>query len=430
VKKLISILMLLVLVSIGFALESTLTFKGGISQAQTDIEDENQLNGMIGLSYEVWMAKWLSIGVYPYITRLQAGEENAVTNVGTEEEPVFIPNNFKSNVAGGDLLLRLRPHWNPIAPYITGGAGLSNFFPKDLSNHHISGYPDSEYDYTSLVAPTVGAGLMFFTNHGIDFELGFQKNFVMSDYLDGWETGDNDDSYWMAFLGVSHTFGKGNKAPEPEPVVEPVIEVPEPILTVAPNSHKVGWQAGAAKTRVEANNAWTATTDSKWIHINPTSGTGGTMLNVNYDENPGYEPRSGKIFISSADLNQVITVWQEGKPVPVTPPLVLKPVYFEFDMYNLDEVAVATLNEVIASLANYPNVQLVLSGNADDKGSQNYNQKLSEKRAEVVKQYLVDKGIAAERLTTMAYGETKPAVPNDTDESRAMNRRTEITEKK
>jgi outer membrane protein OmpA-like peptidoglycan-associated protein len=418
-KKLISILMLLVLVSIGFALESTLTFKGGVSQA-------HQLNGMIGLSYEIWMAKWLSIGVYPYITRFQAGEESAVTNVGTEEVPVYIPNNFKTNVAGGDLLLRLRPHWNPIAPYITGGVGLTNFFPKDLNNHHISGYPDSEYDYTSLVAPTVGAGLMIFTKHGIDFELGFQKNFVMSDYLDGWKTGDDNDSYWMAFLGVSHTFGKGKKIVEvePEPEPEPVVEVPEPILTVAPNSHKVGWQAGAAKTRVEANNAWNATTNASWIHINPKSGNGNAMLDIMYDENPAYEARSGKIFISSADLNQTITVWQDAKPIP---PLVLKPVYFDFDMYALTPAAIATLDEVLASMAYYPETKLLLSGNADEKGSLKYNQKLSEKRADAVKQYLVSKGIPAERFSTIGYGKTKPIADNKTEEGRAMNRRTDLT---
>jgi outer membrane protein OmpA-like peptidoglycan-associated protein len=417
-KKLLIIMTILFIVSIGFALESTLTFKGGASQAKTDIDDHVKTNGMIGLSYEVWMAKWLSLGLHPYITRVEAGPDETI--------------GYKSNVVGGDLLLRLRPNWRPIAPYITAGAGIVNFFPKTLNGHHIIGTPE-DYSYTSGVAPTVGAGLMIFTKHGIDFELGVQNNMMMSDYLDGWKYGSDKDSYWLAFLGVSHTFGKIKKpapAPEPEPVVVPVVEepkVPEPVLTVAPTSHKVASSGGAVKSMITANNPWTARTDSNWIHITPTSGNGNATLNIMYDENPAFEPRTGKIFISSADLNQIITVYQDAK---VKPALVLKPVYFDFNEYELTNTATATLDEVLASLAFYPEVKLMLSGNADEIGGLKYNQKLSEKRADVVKQYLVGKGIAADRISTIGYGKTKPIAENKTEAGRAQNRRTDITEVK
>ena len=67
-----------------------------------------------------------------------------------------------------------------------------------------------------------------------------------------------------------------------------------------------------------------------------------------------------------------------------------------------------------------------LAGHTDDVGSDTYNLKLSEERAEVVRQALISLGIAPERLSAKGYGATKPVHPNDTDEHRAMNRRTEM----
>ena len=68
-----------------------------------------------------------------------------------------------------------------------------------------------------------------------------------------------------------------------------------------------------------------------------------------------------------------------------------------------------------------------LGGHTDNVGSDAYNQKLSESRASAVRQALMDKGIASERMTSKGYGATKPAYPNDTEEHRALNRRTEMT---
>ena len=59
-------------------------------------------------------------------------------------------------------------------------------------------------------------------------------------------------------------------------------------------------------------------------------------------------------------------------------------------------------------------------------GSDTYNMKLSEERADVVRQALIGKGIAPERLTAKGYGASKPLGPNDTEEQRAQNRRTEM----
>lgn len=67
-----------------------------------------------------------------------------------------------------------------------------------------------------------------------------------------------------------------------------------------------------------------------------------------------------------------------------------------------------------------------LSGHTDAKGSDSYNQNLSERRAASVRQYLVGKGIASSRMTSVGHGESQPVATNETDEGRALNRRVEL----
>jgi outer membrane protein OmpA-like peptidoglycan-associated protein len=85
------------------------------------------------------------------------------------------------------------------------------------------------------------------------------------------------------------------------------------------------------------------------------------------------------------------------------------------------------LDEVVALLNKFKEAKFLLEGHADDTGSANYNDKLSVKRVDNVKSYLVSKGIDVARFTANSYGETKPATPNNTKEGRAKNRRVEIS---
>ena len=71
-------------------------------------------------------------------------------------------------------------------------------------------------------------------------------------------------------------------------------------------------------------------------------------------------------------------------------------------------------------------LKVELAGHTDNVGSESYNLKLSAERAESVRNALIDKGIDANRLTAKGYGASQPIVPNDTEEHRALNRRTEM----
>ncbi len=112
--------------------------------------------------------------------------------------------------------------------------------------------------------------------------------------------------------------------------------------------------------------------------------------------------------------------------------IVLNNIFFDFAKATLDSTSFAELDRVFALLKENPEINVEISGHTDNKGSADYNKKLSERRAETVVNYLVDKGITKERLTAKGYGPDRPIAPNsnkdgsDNEEGRALNRRTEF----
>jgi OOP family OmpA-OmpF porin len=106
--------------------------------------------------------------------------------------------------------------------------------------------------------------------------------------------------------------------------------------------------------------------------------------------------------------------------------IVLRGVNFEFDKAKLTPNAKTILDNVAEELKAYADITVELSGHTDALGSDDYNQRLSERRAASVKAYLVDAGIDGSRMTTVGHGESQPVADNETEEGRALNRRTEL----
>ena len=104
----------------------------------------------------------------------------------------------------------------------------------------------------------------------------------------------------------------------------------------------------------------------------------------------------------------------------------LEGVHFEFDKATLTPEAMAILDKAAALLDKQQKVVVEVAGHTDSVGSEEYNQKLSERRAMSVKDYLESKGITATSLTARGYGEAQPVASNDTDAGRALNRRVEL----
>lgn len=101
-------------------------------------------------------------------------------------------------------------------------------------------------------------------------------------------------------------------------------------------------------------------------------------------------------------------------------------VLFGFDQSNLTSEAIENLHSLVTILQKYPDTDIVIQGHTDDRGTDNYNQSLSERRAMAVSNYLTSKNIPNSRLSVVGYGETAPKYSNDTEDGRTQNRRVEF----
>lgn len=101
----------------------------------------------------------------------------------------------------------------------------------------------------------------------------------------------------------------------------------------------------------------------------------------------------------------------------------LEDVYFDFDSASLNEEAINVLKRKAQWLANHPEVRLVIEGHCDDRGTNEYNLALGDRRAEAAKAYLVELGVSGSKITTLSYGEERPVDTGDSEEARAKNRR-------
>ena len=106
----------------------------------------------------------------------------------------------------------------------------------------------------------------------------------------------------------------------------------------------------------------------------------------------------------------------------------LNSIFFDFDKAVLKPESFPELERVVQLLNDKPSASIEVAGHTDNIGTNDYNQKLSERRANAVKKFLISKGIDAARVTTVGYGETKPLVSNDDEiDGREINRRVEFT---
>jgi OmpA-OmpF porin, OOP family len=121
-----------------------------------------------------------------------------------------------------------------------------------------------------------------------------------------------------------------------------------------------------------------------------------------------------------------VKVNAEGCPEVGTKLMSLEGVNFDFDSANLRPESMAKLDEAVRVLNDNSAVSVQIEGHTDSRGSESYNQTLSEKRAQAVVDYLVSKGIAASRLTSVGRGESAPVAPNDSEENMYKNRRVDL----
>lgn len=129
---------------------------------------------------------------------------------------------------------------------------------------------------------------------------------------------------------------------------------------------------------------------------------------------PAPSPPQGKVVVTE---EQIVT---------------LEPVYFDFDKATIKPVSYPVLDQIVRVMTDRPAIEVRVEGHTDSKGTDTYNRRLSQQRAEAVVKYLVAKGVAPARLDAVGLGESRPIAPNenpdgsDNPQGRAKNRRTEF----
>jgi outer membrane protein OmpA-like peptidoglycan-associated protein len=104
----------------------------------------------------------------------------------------------------------------------------------------------------------------------------------------------------------------------------------------------------------------------------------------------------------------------------------LENVYFDYDKSDIRAESFPALNTLYSALKENPAMVVEIAGHTDNKGPDDYNMELSQRRSNAVRDYLVKKGISSKRILPKGYGENEPIDTNDTDAGRQKNRRTEV----
>ena len=186
--------------------------------------------------------------------------------------------------------------------------------------------------------------------------------------------------------------------------------------------------------------------DLKWFditsntiagHLTSDPQTGGYIITLPigrkysyFAEKKGYYSVSNDIDISSeiiskemvVDIQMISIDYMQTQGTSIK----LNNIYFEFNKYDLKSESFTELDRVVKFMYENPEIKIEISAHTDSIGSDEYNMELSQKRAQSVVDYLINKGVDPPRLIAKGYGRSLPVASNSTEEGRALNRRVEM----
>jgi outer membrane protein OmpA-like peptidoglycan-associated protein len=246
------------------------------------------------------------------------------------------------------------------------------------------------------------------------------------------------DIYMITFLGPEKPVISNNEdnllasltKPLSETVIEPTVEIKSNQLTLLKGTIIDDQSSSPLKATIELTNN---VKNEIIASFESNSATGKYLVSlpsgVNYGiavKADGYLFHSENFDIPAATGFNEILKDIRMKKIEVGNKIVLKNIFFDFDKASLRSESTAELDRLTQMLNDLPSLKIEISGHTDNIGSAAYNKTLSENRAKAVVDYLVKKGISANRLTFVGYGFDQPIAPNDTEEGRQQNRRTEF----
>jgi len=122
-------------------------------------------------------------------------------------------------------------------------------------------------------------------------------------------------------------------------------------------------------------------------------------------------------------VKPVVTEEETETPEEILSRIRLDDVHFDFDKSDLTDSARMSLNRYVEVLKANPNVQVLVEGHCDERGTIEYNQALGERRAERVRNFMAESGIDTDRLSTVSYGKMQPINLEQSEDAWAQNRR-------
>jgi outer membrane protein OmpA-like peptidoglycan-associated protein len=140
----------------------------------------------------------------------------------------------------------------------------------------------------------------------------------------------------------------------------------------------------------------------------------------------GYLFYSENFFLKTSGNDTTYTINIPLIPIEVNASVVLKNVFFDVNKAELKPESMIELDKVVQLLKENPTIKIEIDGHTDNVGKPADNLTLSNNRAKAVINYFLYKGVAADRLSSKGFGETKPVADNTSEQGRAKNRRTEL----
>ncbi|MCX6145099.1 MAG: DUF6089 family protein [Ignavibacteriales bacterium] len=315
-----------------------------------------------------------------------------IGQVGVGYTDLYAPGRYSAATGMADVRLLFTPFSLPnLNPYLYAGFGLSKNLDK------------SGTDYLAMVP--FGVGIQTSISRGVILSINGGYNLSLSDEMDGRVRSSTDlnsitngkqDGFYGFSAGLAFTIGSGHDAAEETKNKEIADAEARRVKELADaEAQRVKQQADAEAQRVKQQ------ADAEARRVKELADAEARRL----AEEKGRD---------------TVFVFVKGTTV------VLKGVNFEFNKATLTKDSEKILWRAYNAMVANGNVEVVITGHTDDVGTQQYNQVLSLERAQTVRNWLVEKGIASNRMRTVGRGLNEPVASNATDEGRAANRRIEF----
>lgn len=349
------------------------TSKTGLAKsAETEVNWAASLNGVFQL------------GTIDFLRRENAVNFYAKVGLGVM---AYNPVQFANNEFGGGEVFNYKGKWGEEG--VVGG--------------------DREYkgdkDYRLGMYVPVGVGAKFKLSEVVALNLGYTMNFTDEGLLYGPNRqGDSKQRFSNVYGGLEFTLGSRDKQnlTFANPVATMYDELKDPSL----------------RNEVEALKQRVSTLEGTVSALN--TDTDGDGVSDRYDKEPN-SPAGAVVDGSGRQIKfpePVANEFTESNGY-------VSPIQFEFDSSVLKTQSYSTLDKVAKEVRDN-NSSITLDGYASAEGTEAYNVSLSKDRANAVKQYLVNAGVASSKITANGYGEANPVASNATEEGRVQNRRVEI----